>query len=254
MTAPILNPRQDLTAAGRKLATAYEVGDVIQYGKAYRKLGVEKGEYATVIDRDYHSLTVERRDGTHITYDPRKFGSKQIQVFTTADRQYSVGDRVQFTSPLNAKSINNRDLGTIESLDKESVLVKLDRTHTPVRIAGTALYHLDYGYAMTSFSSQGKTVDRVLVQIDTGDSRVRNLNDQMMAYVAMTRGRHALEVYTDSKADLVKTLNRTELNTTAHSLENIKSLGHAHHHFHSLDTNSLTQRQDFEPVKAERSR
>ena len=254
MSARILNPRQDLTTAQRKLSTAYEVGDVIKFGKAIPKHGIEKNEYITVIDRDYHSLTVQRKDGSYLTYDPGKISSKQIQVFTADQRQYSVGDRVQFTSVLHAKAISNRDLGTIESMDKDSILIKLDRTKNLVRISGTDLYHLDHGYAMTSYSSQGKTVDRVLVQIDTGDSKVRNLNDLMMAYVAMTRGKRELEVYTDSKTDLADTLNRAVLKTTAHSPEKIQSFGRTHAATHSRGEESAG-RQDHElaPAGAERS-
>ena len=233
VSTPILNPRQDLTAAQRKLATAYELGDVIKFGKVVPKLGVEKNEYVTVIDRDYHSLTVQRKDGSYVTYDPQKIGSKQLQVFSTDERQYSVGDRIQFTSVLHAKGISNRDLGTIESVEKDSVLIKVDRTKNLVRLSGTDLYHLDHGYAMTSYSSQGKTVDRVLVQIDTGDSKARNLNDSMMAYVSMTRGKRELEVYTDSKAHLAETLNRAVLNATAHSPDKIESIGHTRQPSHS---------------------
>jgi hypothetical protein len=47
--------------------------------------------------------------------------------------------------------------------------------------------HVEYAYAMTSHSSQGATVDRVLVHIDTGDSRNRALINQTLGYVALSR-------------------------------------------------------------------
>ncbi len=224
ITSPILNARQSLTASQRKMATSYEIGDVIKYTRPVAQLGFQKNEYATVIDRDYNSITVERSDGTFVTYTPRKLGSKNIQVFTRDERSYAAGDRIQFTSPLRHKGISNRELGTIQEIENDSFLVKLDRSNKTVRISGTDRYHVDHGYVMTSYSSQGKTVDRVLVQIDTGDSRTRSLTDTMMAYVAMTRGKRDLEVYTDSKADLTNTLSRAILKPTAHSKEQLQSI------------------------------
>jgi ATP-dependent exoDNAse (exonuclease V) alpha subunit len=85
-----------------------------------------------------------------------------------------------------------------------------------------SMRHLDYGYTMTSYSSQGATMDRVLIHVDTGDSRVRALNDKTMAYVAGSRGRNDLQLYTDNQADLESTLNRVAFKPTALSMEQVQ--------------------------------
>ncbi len=53
---------------------------------------------------------------------------------------------------------------------------------------------------MTSHSSQGMTVDRVLIHVDTGDSRVRGLVDKTLSYVATSRARHDAQIFTDNAA------------------------------------------------------
>ena len=73
--------------------------------------------------------------------------------------------------------------------------------------------HLDYGYAVTSHSSQGLTFDRVLINADTRQS-VRLLNDRM-AYVAVSRARYDALIYTDSTQNLSEALNREINKTTA---------------------------------------
>jgi ATP-dependent exoDNAse (exonuclease V) alpha subunit len=55
--------------------------------------------------------------------------------------------------------------------------------------------HLDHGYAVISHSSQGTTVDRVLINADTQESRVL-LNDRM-GYVAVSRAREDAIIYTN---------------------------------------------------------
>src|ERR1044072_8751252 len=73
--------------------------------------------------------------------------------------------------------------------------------------------HLDYGYAVTSHSSQGLTFDRVLINADTRQS-VLLLNDRT-AYVAISRARYDALIYTDSTQNLSDALNREINKTTA---------------------------------------
>jgi ATP-dependent exoDNAse (exonuclease V) alpha subunit len=67
--------------------------------------------------------------------------------------------------------------------------------------------HLDYGYAVTSHSSQGQTAGRVLVHVDT-DRASEKLVNQRLAYVAVSRGQYDARIYTDDKTKLARTLGR----------------------------------------------
>ena len=76
---------------------------------------------------------------------------------------------------------------------------------------------------MTSHSSQGATVDRALIHIDTGDSRVRALIDETLAYVATSRPRYDAQVFTDNAEQLTAALSRSHQNTTALSPEQVSA-------------------------------
>ena len=65
--------------------------------------------------------------------------------------------------------------------------------------------HLDYGYAVTSHSSQGQTADRVLVHFDL--ERAGALIDERMVYVAISRGRHDVRIYTSDTRHLLMALD-----------------------------------------------
>jgi hypothetical protein len=54
------------------------------------------------------------------------------------------------------------------------------------------------GYAVTSYASQGKTVDTVLV----ADAACRAATNRNQWYVAISRGRKRVIVFTDNKAEL----------------------------------------------------
>jgi ATP-dependent exoDNAse (exonuclease V) alpha subunit len=66
---------------------------------------------------------------------------------------------------------------------------------------------LDYGYAVTSHSSQGQTADRVLVHIDL-ERAGEGLVNQRLAYVAVSRGRYDAQIYTNDKRQLAAALDR----------------------------------------------
>jgi conjugative relaxase-like TrwC/TraI family protein len=202
-----LVPRQDLTGADRTWAERYEVGDVLRYARTSKETGIGKGAYAQVksIDAPNNRLTVEVRDGTPRTYDPRR--QQGVSVFREEMRSISVGDRIQFTAPANELKIANRELGTIESIDEvERLCLRMDGGRA-VELDTNKRPHLDYGYAMTSHSSQGQTADRVLIHVDT-ELGAKDLLNSRMAYVAVSRGRYDAQIYTDNATTLGQELSR----------------------------------------------
>jgi conjugative relaxase-like TrwC/TraI family protein len=70
----VLYARQDITGADRQHAQNYERDDVIRYSKGSKPLGIEAGEYARVAhtDRESNTVTVTRRNGEELSYDPRR--------------------------------------------------------------------------------------------------------------------------------------------------------------------------------------
>jgi ATP-dependent exoDNAse (exonuclease V) alpha subunit len=202
-----LVPRQNLTGADRTWAERYEVGDVLRYSRASKETGIGKGAYAQVksIDASNNRLTVELRDGTHRTYDPRR--QQGVSVFREEMRNFSAGDRIQCTAPANELKVANRELGTIESIEQDGRLrLKMDGCRT-IELDPRKHPHLDHGYAMTSYSSQGQTADRVLIHVDT-ELGAKDLLNSRMAYVSVSRGRYDVQIYTNNAQTLGQELSR----------------------------------------------
>lgn len=203
----VLVPRQDITGADRRWAERYEPGDVVRYTKGSKPLGIEAGEYARVerVQAKDNMLTVTRENGERVSYDPRRL--QGVTIYRETERAFANGDRVQFTAPDRARHLANRDLGTIESIDAGGHMrVKLDSGRT-VAFPLHEHRHLDHGYAVTSYSSQGQTADRVLVHVDT-DRVGAQLINQRFAYVALSRSRHDAQVFTNDRGRLADALGR----------------------------------------------
>jgi ATP-dependent exoDNAse (exonuclease V) alpha subunit len=140
-----------------------------------------------------------------VSYDPRRLHG--VTLYRETERAFSVGDRVQFTAPNRERHIANRELGTIGKVDDSGNLqLRLDSGRT-VAFNIKENPHLDYGYALTSHSSQGQTADRVLVHVDTEQAGEKLVN-RRLAYVAVSRGRYDAHLYTNDKGHLAEQLAR----------------------------------------------
>jgi len=217
----ILVNRQDMTGAERKFALAYVPHeDVIRYNKGSKVFGINKGDYGRVLNTNHseNELTVRLQDGRQITYNPKRLSG--VSVYKEATRQFAIGDRIQFRAPFKQAKVKNTELGTMMNIAEGEFTVALsgDRiiTFNPERFP-----HLDHGYAVTSYSSQGKTMDRVLVNAETTETDL--LVNQRMAYVAVSRARLDARIYTDSAADLGGALARRKDKTMA--LEALQKAG-----------------------------
>jgi conjugative relaxase-like TrwC/TraI family protein len=203
----VLVARQEITGADRQWASQYEEGDVVRYTRGSKTHGIEAGEYARVerVDQKENSVTAKRENGERVSYDPRRLHG--VTLYRETERSFAQGDRVQFTAPDRERHIANRELGTIEKIDaRGNVEIRLDSGRA-VAFNVKENPHLDHGYAVTSHSSQGQTADRVLIHVDTEGAGEKLIN-RRLAYVAVSRGRHDAQIYTNDKSHLTEQLSR----------------------------------------------
>jgi conjugative relaxase-like TrwC/TraI family protein len=192
-----LSHRSDMTGADRKWAARYSDGDLLQYTTGSKAEGIERNSFATVrsVDARANTLTVELESGSSVTYDPRRL--RGVNVFREVEREFATGDRLQFTVPNEDLGVANRDLGTITAIEDGKMTVRLDvKTQRTVTFDTAEFRQFDHGYAVTSHSSQGLTAGRVLANIDTDSSR--NLINNRLAYVAISRASDDAHVYTNN--------------------------------------------------------
>lgn len=128
-----------------------------------------------------------------------------MSVYYEAQREFAEGDRIQFRAPLTEQRVANGELATVTKISDEGLSVKLD-SGREFSFEQQRFRHIDHGYAVTSHSSQGTTVDRVLINADTRESEML-LNDRM-GYVAVSRAREDAVIYTNSIEELRSALDR----------------------------------------------
>jgi conjugative relaxase-like TrwC/TraI family protein len=213
--------RSDLTGAGRTWAALYNPGDVIRYESGSKALGFERDSEVRVIGVDprTNNLTVQKQDGEQVSYDPKRLYG--VNVFEERSRDFSLGERIQFTYGNRDLGIANRDLGTITALEARSITVRMDgKAGREVTFDPTEFRQLDHGYAVTSHSSQGLTADRVIANIDTASSR--SLINDRLAYVAISRAAYDARIYTNDAATLGERLATDVSKSAALDLSDVR--------------------------------
>jgi ATP-dependent exoDNAse (exonuclease V) alpha subunit len=108
--------------------------------------------------------------------------------------------------------VANGEFATIAAIDGRRAVLHLTNGEE-LSVALNRLGHIDHGYASTSHSAQGATVDRVIVDIDTRLSP--ELVNRKQFYVSISRARKALTIFTDSRTQLGRTVNRNREKSVA---------------------------------------
>jgi hypothetical protein len=124
----------------------------------------------------------------------------RLAIAVEHDTDIAPGDRLQLK--FNGKSkeglaITNGELVTVRGVAADGSLTIEDERLT-VKTLSPQQRLFNRGYAVTSYASQGKTVDTMLVA-DAGYRAATNSNQW---YVAISRGRKLVIVFTDNKAEL----------------------------------------------------
>jgi ATP-dependent exoDNAse (exonuclease V) alpha subunit len=204
----VLVPRNDMTGADREWAASYQPGDVLHYVRGSKEHGIEARSYAQVVTTNpaENLVAVRKQDGQQVTYDPSRL--RGIAAYREIEREFAVGDKIQFTAPSKDLQVANRDLGTIQSIGEDGkISVQMeDQKDRIVSFDASEMRHFDHGYAVTSHSSQGLTSDRVLVNMDT-DVHPELINTRF-AYVSVSRASQDAQIFTNDASNLAESLSR----------------------------------------------
>ena len=188
----------DLTNAQKRDERFYPSDAVVVFNQKVREAEPgAKGKLAGILKSSVlvevggRFITVSNKMLGHVTvYLPREILVAQgDRLHLKANRKLASGGRVTNGELVTAKSV--RPDGAVELTDGR-VLDKSFREFLP-------------GYAVTSYGSQGKTVDYVLFS----DSTVKAATNAQQWYVTISRGRRGIRIFTPDKEQLRENVMRS---------------------------------------------
>jgi conjugative relaxase-like TrwC/TraI family protein len=185
----------DRSEAQKRDARFYETGQFAFVLKRYGRF--EKGDLCLIDGTNERGLVLIK-DGRRSTMSYKY--ADRLAVAAEKKTEVAPGDRLQLKFNGKSKeghSIANGELVTVRGIDTDGSLVVEDDRLT-VKTLSPQQRLFNRGYAVTSYASQGKTVDTVLV----ADAGCRAATNQNQWYVAISRGRERVIVFTDDKTSL----------------------------------------------------
>ncbi|MDE0279636.1 MAG: AAA family ATPase, partial [Gammaproteobacteria bacterium] len=192
------------TKAEMTLAANYSPGEVVAFNRAYRRIGVEKGEERRVSHVDHQTRTVHLEDekGGTVGWRPDMVGGRHggVEVYRVDAIELRAGDRIRWTR-------NDRGLGVVNSGTAEVMGVRNGRVSflledgrkMELEKGDAQLRHLDHAWASTVHAFQGRTVDNVIAAMEANHP---HLTTAKSFYVEISRARDRAELVTDDAGAL----------------------------------------------------
>jgi ATP-dependent exoDNAse (exonuclease V) alpha subunit len=200
----------NLTRAEAGDAQSYRVGDAVLALHSIAAAGLQKGTLYEVAGRapGANRLTLQGPDGARheVALGQVSAAARGLVAFERREETVARGDRVVFRLNDRDAGIRNGDRGIVLAVNPEKTVVALDGgTLARLDAAGLASQGMELAYASTAHGFQGATVDRIMVLM-YGTER---LADQKSFYVALSRARDEVRLFTDDPEKLADRIERT---------------------------------------------
>ncbi len=192
----------DRTKAQLTYAAAYSEGEVVVPVRDYRRYGLEKNGQYTVTGRDVENnlVTVAGPQGEAIAFDPSRCADKT--TYAVQEIAIARGDQLRWTRNDRERGLRNGQWVKVEAIKPNGTATLRDADGQETTLKLTGQQYLDYALVSTTYSSQGKTAERVLVVAD-GTLSKEGL------YVAVSRAKTNLSLYTADREKLFKQAERS---------------------------------------------
>ncbi len=215
------------TQAEKRRPARYEKGTRIRFQRAmehferYEQVEVEDVVPDPLSLRGRKVLKVRRENGQRVLFDPR-IGS-YFDVGDSEKLGICAGDHLLLREnhgsrprqpkpsqglfePRTSRHLVNGTLVKVESVTSDRVI-----TLEGGRVLPKNYRNFTHGYCVTSYSSQGKTADTVILAANASSLAV----NREQFYVSISRGRDTCLIFTDNKARLKANICRSNERTAA---------------------------------------
>jgi len=188
---------------------------------------IKRGEQFTVSHTDKEDVWLKDSNGREMALnisEPLRFN-----IYERQDIALSKGEKIRITEggkSKDGKRLNNGAIYQVKEVNKEGDIV-LDNG----RVLDHKKGNYDYGYVTTSHSSQGKTVDHVLIA-QSSDYGGAASSEQF--YVSVSRGKKSVEIFTDDKDELRTQIQNSHQRISATELIRNESDFDAHNHMAAM--------------------
>ncbi|MEJ6486126.1 MobF family relaxase [Nostoc punctiforme UO1] len=183
----------NLTKVQLRYTHNFELGNVVMPTRNYKRRGLEKAKVYEVVGKNTDRLILKADDGKQLevdaNFDKAVYQREQIEI--------AVGDRLQWKKNDRQLQRRNGQEFIVTAIEGDSAQIQYLDSNRTETINLKQAQNLDYALVSTIYSSQGKTTDLALIAAD-------HTIGQESFYVAISRARHNVKLYTKDKSELLE--------------------------------------------------
>ncbi|NNH97753.1 MobF family relaxase [Pasteurella multocida] len=145
-----------------------------------------------------------------------RLNHNNIAVYEERQIEFSENDKIRINATDRERIISNNDTGTISRIDGDKIYLQIgdkEIIYDPLNDKGDR--HLDYGYSVTAYSSQGASIPNVIIY----ESENRSISAQDNTYVELSRSKEHIQLYVADKDKYISHISEnTGERQTAHEI------------------------------------
>lgn len=193
VTVPLLvrvnNSNADL---GRQNFWEAQEGNVVRRGEQYYRIGETDAESGVV--------RMAGLDGAADRWvRPAELRKEEVAVFKEVEREISPGEKIRLTATDRDRNVRASDMAVVSGITEDGKIM-LDTGDRQLSFEPAASYadrHMDYGYAVTTYSSQGASVKYLIGLFGEEGARGR-MAALDSTYVQLSRAKEHVQTYFDN--------------------------------------------------------
>ncbi|MCC5633930.1 relaxase domain-containing protein [Nostoc sphaeroides CHAB 2801] len=183
----------NLTKVQLRYTHNFELGNVVMPTRNYKRRGLEKAKVYEVVGKNTDRLILKADDGKQLEVD----ANFDKAVYQRDEIEIAVGERLQWKKNDRQLQRRNGQEFVVTAIESDSAQIQYLDSNRTETINLRQAQNLDYALVSTIYSSQGKTTDLALIAADYTIG-------QESFYVAISRARHNVKLYTKDKSELLE--------------------------------------------------
>lgn len=212
-----------------RLAASYNKGQVVEVFRRDRPAGLDAGRYEVVSVNARGQVTLRNAQGGRVRFSPGEIAPGEprdaLALHEVSQIRLYDGDRIRWSANDKGRGLFNSALARVVAIDAASVCVETAAGEVlTLSRKDPMLERTELAYAVNMHQAQGMTTDR---GIGVMHSAERLLSNERLTYVMATRVRDDLEVVTNDREALLRTIesNRGD-KTSALEVIGVKQVYH----------------------------
>lgn len=197
-----------LRPAEQKNASHYQAGQWIRFHQDYRSARVHRGDYRRIesIDQKTNELLLSNDRGKIRRWNPDKVKAGVVEVFDEKKRAIAVGDTLICHRTHQKQGVVKGERVTVTAITEKELRLKTEsgKILPAWSLKDMSSRHFDYGYALTPLQATHLKPDIVLAYQSSGARQ----SHQRAFYQILASAKEQAWIYTENKAQLLKTLQK----------------------------------------------